>query len=185
MKAIGQIFGGVGDDHGGGGVEEGDVALGAGVALKDGLQGGGGFGRGLDLQVGEASVVDSQIFWVEGPGMDVAVVQLADAGGAEGGDFVEAVFGVNDPGAGAADFAEDGGEAVGQFGGEYAEQLIFGAAGVGEGAEEVEDRGDGEGGAGGGDVLHGRVMSACEGEADVSAVEAAAQIGGCCLEIQA
>ena len=76
------------------------------------------------------------------------------------------------PGAFAAQFAKDGGQAIGQLRGENTEQLMPGPGGVGQWAEHIEDRGDAKRSAGGADEFHGGMMVAGEGEADIGLVQA-------------
>src|SRR6185295_142119 len=99
--------------------------------------------------------------------MDVAVLQLADAGSSERGQLVQAVVGMYDPGAFAAQFAQDRCELVGEFRCEDSEELMSGASRVGQRSEEIEDRRDAQRTAGRPDKPHRRMMASRECEADV------------------
>src|SRR2546421_600684 len=91
--------------------------------LQEFAKGQGGLVDGVDLEIAEPGVGDAEAARVDGARVDLAVAQLADARRAERGNFVQAVDGVDDPRADAAEAAQDRREAVGQLRGEDAEQL--------------------------------------------------------------
>ena len=96
----------------------------------------------------------------------VAVPQLRHPRRAHRADLVQPVVGVDDPGPLAAQLGQDGRHRLGQLGGEHAQQLVAGPAGVGQRAEQVEHGRHAQRRPHGRHAAHGRVVAAGEGEAD-------------------
>ena len=101
--------------------------------------------------------------------LDLAVPQLGDIGGAGGGDLVEPVGAMDDPGALGAERGQHLGHGLDPGLGEDAEKLAPRPGRIGERAHEIEDGAGAELDPRGADMAHGAVMTGRHEEADIGA----------------
>ena len=178
MRQSGGKIGGV---QGEGGIGEDDIARGTGIAMEDGFGDAGILGdiaaeEGLGRSAGEF-----EGFRGKRERGDGAVANFKGVGDTGGGDFVEAVFTVDDEAAREAKQVEGFGNERGGLGGEGACNLDIGAGGVGERAEVVKQGARFQLGADGLDVAGGPMEEGREEEGDAVGGER----GGGVLEVDA
>ncbi|MCU1226934.1 MAG: hypothetical protein JWQ42_5027 [Edaphobacter sp.] len=165
--ACDEVWGEVGGDQDGGGIEQDDVAAGAAFACEDGGED-GRVGVGVASDEGfDGGAFEAGVLGREGAEGDDAVVDLGEVGWAADGDLVEGADGaigsfggsVDDEGVAGAEEGHGFGDEGNGVGRVDSHDLRGGSGGVGEGAEEVEDGPDAEGSANGHDGLHGLVQT--------------------------
>src|SRR5207249_1348047 len=121
----------------GGGVDLDVLAVKAAAAGQE-LFGNEGVLDGIAAQDGVARGAQvAVVYGVEGPGVNLAILNLVDCGGLGAGDLVHAVITVDHKGVGGAQKLEHLGDLRGQLAVGYAEQVVLGASGVGEWQQQV------------------------------------------------
>ena len=151
---------------GGAGVQENGVPSGSLLSSQDGS----GYGRVLlgasARQIFLPAPYKAVILRVDDVGSKEVSGELADCGGSGGGDLIQTVLAVDHHAGFDPQVMEDPGQGLHQRLVVDSHQLHGGAGGIGQGAEDIEDGGEGQGPPDRGHILHGQVIVLGEHKAD-------------------
>jgi len=165
-----------GDDEGGGGVHDNDIAGRAGLALENSADQSGVFLRGAATESFEWSSFHAKIRRREGEISDRSAANFGDLRFAGEGDFVEPPSAVKDQGASDAKFSEGLGDQSEHVAGKHTQDLGFCARGICEGTEEIEHRAFTDVFSSGNRVARGGMSHRSEEEADADFADRAARL---------
>src|SRR5690606_4160893 len=139
--------------------------------------------RHFDAAIGDHR--HTEVFGVNLVFADYAVLEFAHHGGCAQGPFVHAVFAVHDQNVTGAEALKHTHLNADQVGVEDAHELIGSTGGVGERAQNVEDRANAELLAHCGHVFHGAVVGGREHEADAHRFDAFGDLFGAHVDVDA
>ena len=176
-NALLEIDGEAGGYQGGGGVEQHNVAAGAGdagenVIEKSGVGGDVAADKLIEGHAGQAGHLGSDAGGFQGGLTGFGLLDAGDDGLAGGGELIDSIGSVDDEGALCAEGGERAADEQDTAGSQDADDLGAGSGGVGERAAEVEDGAEAERAAQGAEGFHGGVIEGREEEHEAGVAKA-------------